>query len=128
MVFCNTDFIVVYASYNCRQYQAYKQVFFFLQVVIREAIYYGPVDNGYETSLVSWVLPFAQRYICNSYPEKYLQHKLSGFEQLNRLQIVVVEKLFYKNVIRRPKLVSKKRHDISCFLQVFYMSNVIIIS
>ncbi|KAI3706216.1 hypothetical protein L6452_23812 [Arctium lappa] len=87
------------------------------EVVTREAIYYGPVDNGYETSLVSWVLPYAQRYISNSYPERYLQLKLSGFEKLNRLQIVVVEKLFYKNVIRRSKLVSKKRHDISCLLQ-----------
>ncbi|KAJ9555573.1 hypothetical protein OSB04_010187 [Centaurea solstitialis] len=87
------------------------------EVVTREAIYYGPVDNGYETSLVNWVLPYAQRYICNAYPEKYLQHNLSGFEQLNRLQIVVVGKLFYKNVVKRLKLVSKKRHDIRCLLQ-----------
>ncbi|KAJ9555632.1 hypothetical protein OSB04_010246 [Centaurea solstitialis] len=87
------------------------------EVVTREAIYYGPVDNGYETSLVSWVLPYAQRYISNSYPERYLQLKLSGFEKLNRLQIIVVEKLFYKNVIRRSNQVSKKRHDISCLLQ-----------
>ncbi|KVH90985.1 protein of unknown function DUF3883 [Cynara cardunculus var. scolymus] len=75
-----------------------------VKVITREAIYYGPVDNGYETSLVSWVLPYAQRYISNSYPEEYLQLKLSGFEKLNRLQIVVVEKLFYKNVIKRSKL------------------------
>lgn len=75
------------------------------------------MDNTYETSLVSWVLPYAQRYICNMCPERYLQLKLSGFDKLNRLQIVVVEKLFYKNVIKPPKLTSKKRHDSSCLFQ-----------
>lgn len=87
------------------------------EVVTREAVYYGPVDNSYETSLLKWVLPYAQRYIRNTYPERYLQLKLSGFEKLNRLQIVVVEKLFYKNVIKRSKLASKKRHDSSCLFQ-----------
>ncbi|KAI3791105.1 hypothetical protein L2E82_04710 [Cichorium intybus] len=87
------------------------------EVVTREAIYYGPVDNSYETSLLSWVLPYAQRYISNTYPERYLQLKLFGFERLNRLQIVVVEKLFYKNVIKRSKFASKKRHDTSCLFQ-----------
>ncbi|XP_076891842.1 protein NO VEIN-like [Bidens hawaiensis] len=87
------------------------------EVVTREAIYYGPVDNSYKTSLVNWVLPYAQRYISNTYPESYHQLKVAGFEQINRLQIVVVEMLYYKNVIKRPKLVSKKRHDCICLLQ-----------
>ncbi|GJS11643.1 histidine kinase-like ATPase, C-terminal domain-containing protein [Tanacetum coccineum] len=87
------------------------------EVVTREAIYYGPVDNSYETSLLSWALPYAQRYIYNRHHERYLQLRLSGFEKLNRLQIVVVEKLFYKNVIRRSNMASKKRHDCSCLLQ-----------
>ncbi|KAL4591063.1 hypothetical protein LXL04_004011 [Taraxacum kok-saghyz] len=87
------------------------------EVVTREAIFYGPVDNSYETSLVKWVLPYAQRYIFNTYPERYSQLKLSGFEKLNRLKIVVVDKLFYKNVIKRSKLASKKRHDSGCFFQ-----------
>ncbi|KAL8227348.1 hypothetical protein R6Q57_017180 [Mikania cordata] len=86
-------------------------------VVTREAIYYGLVDNNYETSLVSWVLPYAQRYISNMYPERYRQLKLSGFEKMNRLQIIVVEILYYQNVIKRSKLVSKKRHDSICLLQ-----------
>ncbi|KAJ0508394.1 hypothetical protein HanIR_Chr11g0516731 [Helianthus annuus] len=89
-------------------------------VVTREAICNKPVDNSYETSLVSWVLPYAQRYISNSYRERYLQLKLAGFEKVNRLQIVVVEKLYYKNVIKRSKLVSKKRHDCICLLQDAY--------
>ncbi|KAD5508905.1 hypothetical protein E3N88_16608 [Mikania micrantha] len=86
-------------------------------VVTREAIYYGLVDNNYETSLVSWVLPYAQRYISNMYPERYRQLKLSGFEKMNRLQIIVVEILYYQNVIKRSKLVSKKRHDSISLLQ-----------
>ncbi|KAJ0508396.1 putative RNA-directed DNA polymerase [Helianthus annuus] len=51
------------------------------EVVTREAICNKPVDNSYETSLVSWVLPYAQRYISNSYRERYLQLKLAGFEK-----------------------------------------------
>ncbi|KAI7727548.1 hypothetical protein M8C21_003852, partial [Ambrosia artemisiifolia] len=86
-------------------------------VVTREAIYYGPVDNSYETLLVNWVLPYAQRYISNTYRERYLQLKLAGFEKINRLQIVVVELLYYKNVIKRSNMVSKKRHDSICVLQ-----------
>nr|XP_043606109.1 protein NO VEIN-like isoform X1 [Erigeron canadensis] len=95
------------------------------EIVTREAIYYGLADNSYQTSLVSWVLPYAQRYISNAYPQRYLQLKLSGFEQLKRLHIVVVDKLFYKNVIRRSKLASKKRHDINCLLQdeILYMTH-----
>ena len=69
---------------------------------------------------MSWVLPYAQRYICYRHHERYLQLRLSGFEKLNRLQIVVVEKLFYKNVIRRSNMASKKRHGCSCLLQVLY--------
>ncbi|KAI3716434.1 hypothetical protein L1987_67311 [Smallanthus sonchifolius] len=87
------------------------------EVVTHEAIYYGPVDNSYVTSLVSWVLPYAQRYISNTYHERYLQLKLSGFEKINRLQIVVVEMLYYKNVLKRSNLMSKKRHESICLLQ-----------
>ncbi|XP_076948183.1 protein NO VEIN-like isoform X1 [Bidens hawaiensis] len=87
------------------------------EVVTREAIYYGSVDNSYKTSLVNWALPYAKRYISNTYPESYHQLKVAGFEKISRLQIVVVEMLYYKNVIKRPKLVSKKRHDCTCLLQ-----------
>ncbi|KAK1435357.1 hypothetical protein QVD17_01118 [Tagetes erecta] len=87
------------------------------EVVTRKAIYYGPVDNSYETSLVNWVLPYAQRYISNTYPERYLQLKLSGFEKINRIQIVVVEMLYYTNVIKRSNMASKKRHDCICLYQ-----------
>ncbi|KAM0064933.1 putative histidine kinase/HSP90-like ATPase superfamily [Helianthus debilis subsp. tardiflorus] len=87
------------------------------EVVTRKAICYGSVDNSYETSLVNWVLPYAQRYISYMHRERYLQLKLSGFEKVNQLKIVVVEVLYYQNVIKRSNLVSKKRHDSICLLQ-----------
>ncbi|KAK4433814.1 protein NO VEIN [Sesamum alatum] len=87
------------------------------EIVTREAIYYGPADCRFILSLVSWVLPYAQRYIHNAHPDKYFQLKQSGFENLRRLKIVVVEKLFYRNVIKKYKITLKKRHECNCLLQ-----------
>ncbi|XP_076889132.1 protein NO VEIN-like [Bidens hawaiensis] len=87
------------------------------EVVTRKAIYYGTIDNDFETSLVNWALPYAQRYISNTYPEIYHQLKLAGFEKINKLQIVVVEMLYYQNVIKASNLVSNKRHESICLLQ-----------
>ncbi|KVH90986.1 protein of unknown function DUF3883 [Cynara cardunculus var. scolymus] len=87
------------------------------EVVTREAIYYGPTDSSFKTSLVSWALPYAQRYIYNVHPNEYSELKLSGFKNINCLRIVVVEKLFYKNVIKRFGIESNKRCECSCLLQ-----------
>ncbi|KAI3716435.1 hypothetical protein L1987_67312 [Smallanthus sonchifolius] len=87
------------------------------EVVTREAIYYGPTDNSFKTSLVSWALPYAQRYIYNIHPNEYSKFKLSGFNNLNSLKIVVVEKLFYKNIIKNFGVKSNKRYECSCLLQ-----------
>ncbi|KAL3507314.1 hypothetical protein ACH5RR_032696, partial [Cinchona calisaya] len=86
-------------------------------VVSREAIYYGPTDSSLKASLVNWALPYAQRYICHVHPDKYLQLKKTGFGNVKCLQIVVVEKLFYRNVVKRCEVVSKKRFECSCLLQ-----------
>ncbi|KAL0392594.1 UNVERIFIED_CONTAM: protein NO VEIN [Sesamum radiatum] len=88
-----------------------------LSIVTREAIYYGPADCSFVFSLVSWVLPYAQRYIRNAQPDKYFQLKQSGFEKLRCLKIVVVEKLFYRNVVKKCGITSKKRHECNCLLQ-----------
>ncbi|KAM7485828.1 hypothetical protein LguiA_001837 [Lonicera macranthoides] len=87
------------------------------EVTTREAIYYGPADSSFKTSLVNWALPYAQRYVYNAYPDKYSQLKQSGFEILNRLRIIVVEKLFFRYVIKRADITSKKRRECSCLLQ-----------
>lgn len=86
-------------------------------IVTREAIYYGRADSSIKTSLVRWALPYAQRYVFNVYPYKYSQLKQSGFENLNRLQIVVVKQLSFRNVIKRSEIASKKRFECNCLLQ-----------
>lgn len=89
----------------------------YLQIVTREAIYYGPADCSFIFSLVNWALPYAQRYILNAHPDKFFQLKQSNFEDLRRLQIVAVEKLFCRNVMK-CEITSKKRYECSCLLQV----------
>ncbi|KAK3007909.1 hypothetical protein RJ639_014093 [Escallonia herrerae] len=86
------------------------------EIVTREAIYYGLADCCSKTSLVNWALPYAQRYIYDIYPDRYLQLKHTGFEILQHLQIVVVDELFYRNVIKRG-IASKKRFQCNCLLQ-----------
>ncbi|KAF5736629.1 hypothetical protein HS088_TW14G00776 [Tripterygium wilfordii] len=87
------------------------------EVVTREAIYYGLADSSFKVLLVRWALPFAQRYIYGVHPDKYLKLKQSGFSNLSQLQIIVVEKLFYRYVIKACGGASKKRCKCSCLLQ-----------
>ncbi|KAL7177232.1 hypothetical protein ACSBR2_030551 [Camellia fascicularis] len=87
------------------------------EIVTREAIYYGMADCSFKTSLLNWALPYAQRYIYNVHHDRYVQLKQFGFENLSRLQIVVVENLFYRNIIRKSNIASKKRFECSCLLQ-----------
>lgn len=87
-----------------------------LQAVTREAIYDGLSDSSCKTSLVSWALPYAQRFIYSNHQNEYSQLKLSGFKKLTCLKIVVVEKLFYRNVVKRFGIVSNKRYECSCLL------------
>lgn len=98
----------------------------FFQVVTREAIYYGPTDSSFKASLVNWALPYAQRYIYKRHPENYLQFKQSGYGALNRLRVVVVEKLFHRNIIKRYDSASKKRFECSCLLQVLNLDCIIL--
>ncbi|PWA85335.1 hypothetical protein CTI12_AA151420 [Artemisia annua] len=79
------------------------------EVVTREAIYDNVRDNTLLTYFINWALPFAQRYVYNFHRKDY-----SEFKNLN---IVVVEKLFYKNVIKKFGIESNKRLECSCLLQ-----------
>ncbi|KAF3648721.1 putative 50S ribosomal protein L13, chloroplastic-like isoform X1 [Capsicum annuum] len=54
-------------------------------IVTREVIYYGPTDSSFVVSVVNWILPYAQRYIYKSHPDKYLLLSQSGFENLKCL-------------------------------------------
>ncbi|URD78455.1 hypothetical protein MUK42_02484 [Musa troglodytarum] len=87
------------------------------EVVFREAIFYGTRDNNEKMSLINWVLPYAQRYIYKLYPDKYSNLKQFGLEKLIQLQVVVVEKLFYKHTLRGCGSTSKKRFECCCLLQ-----------
>ncbi|CAI8618591.1 unnamed protein product [Vicia faba] len=87
------------------------------EVVTREAIYYGLSDCRFKESLINITLPYAQRYIYKSHKDKYIQLKQSGFGILNDLKVIVVEKLFYRNVIKGCDSVSNKRVECSCLLQ-----------
>jgi len=94
-----------------------------VQVVSREPIYYGHADSSSKKSLVNWALPYAQRYINKFHTDKYDQLKHSGFDILKHLKVVVVEKLFYRNVIKTCGSVSKRRVECSCLLQVCLIQN-----
>lgn len=96
--------------------------FFLWQIVTREAIPYGSDDSSSISSLVNWVLPYAQRYIFNAHPDKYFQLRQSCFENLRHLKIVVVQKLFYRYKIKRWDITSKRRHKCNCLLQVLTSS------
>lgn len=89
-----------------------------MQIVTREAKYYGLRDSGFKTSLMNWALPFAQRYMYSMHPDKYAELKQSGFDILSRLQVIVVEKLFFRNVIKNFGHASEEQVPCSCLLQV----------
>ncbi|KAG2314534.1 hypothetical protein Bca52824_017656 [Brassica carinata] len=87
------------------------------EVVQREAKYEGLQDNSVTVSLVNWSLPYAQRYIFTLDHEKYTQTKQTVYSQVKRLQVFVVEKLCYKNVIPQYDISSKKEFRCSSLLQ-----------
>lgn len=80
--------------------------------------------------LINRILWYAQRYIYKLYPDIYLRLKQTGFEKLNQLQVVVVEKLFYKHFLKGCDATSNKRVECSCLLQVqnFFQYPCLIIS
>lgn len=91
-----------------------------MQVVTRDAIHDSPSDkSGSKAALINWALPYAQRYIYSVHPEKYLLFKQSRLDDLKHLQVLVVQKLVYRNVIRSFQKASRKRYKCSCLLQVY---------
>ncbi|XP_062109173.1 protein NO VEIN [Humulus lupulus] len=87
------------------------------EVVSREAIYHGIANSSFKASLVNWALPYAQRYLSALHADKYSQFKQSGYDIVNKLQVVVVEQLFYRNVIKSCGSTSEKRVQSDCLLQ-----------
>ncbi|XP_071715777.1 protein NO VEIN-like [Rutidosis leptorrhynchoides] len=79
------------------------------EVVTREAIWDNIQDNTSICYFINWLLPYAQRYI-------YSFHRNDYYSEFKNLKIVLVEKLFYKNVIKKFGIESNKRIECSCLL------------
>lgn len=87
------------------------------EVVTRKAIYDGPADSSFKASLINWALPYAQRYIYSTHPDKYSKLKQSGFNNLKQLQVIAVDKLSYHYAIKKCRLASKRQEQCSCLLE-----------
>lgn len=87
------------------------------EIVTREPKYYGLRDSSFKTSLMNWALPFAQRYMYSVHPNRYAELKQSEFNILSRLLVIVVEKLFFRNVIKNFGCASDEQVPCSCLLQ-----------
>ncbi|CAM8975537.1 unnamed protein product [Rhodiola kirilowii] len=87
------------------------------QVVTREAIFYGVKDSNVKSLLVNWALPFAQRYMYNLHPDEYSQLKNAICKDLGTLRVIVVEKLFYRNVLKRCGFASMNQSECDSLLQ-----------
>ncbi|KAJ0964906.1 hypothetical protein J5N97_026044 [Dioscorea zingiberensis] len=96
-----------------------------MEVVSRQAITYGIADNTEKASLVNWILPYAQRYLCKKHPDVYSHIQENGLENLSKLQVIVVEKLFYKNTLKGYHSINNRRFECSCLLQgnILYTTN-----
>ncbi|KAJ8760099.1 hypothetical protein K2173_010955 [Erythroxylum novogranatense] len=87
------------------------------EVVTREAIFYGHADSTSKTSLINWVLPYAQRYMYSLHLDKYQRLKECRVDSLRQLHVVGVEKLFYRNVIKSCGASSSKKQECNCLLE-----------
>ncbi|KAK8443907.1 hypothetical protein SEVIR_9G047900v4 [Setaria viridis] len=86
-------------------------------VVYREAIFYGTSENREKVSLICWLLPYMQRYIYKMHKDTYINFQQNEIMKLSNLQVVVVDKLFHKYVLRGLESSSKKRFKCHCLLQ-----------
>ncbi|PKA63942.1 hypothetical protein AXF42_Ash004952 [Apostasia shenzhenica] len=86
------------------------------EVVCREAIFYGVADATNATSLINWVVPYAQRYLYKLHSNTYCNFKESE-HKLTQLEVFVVEKLFYRNTLQGNYSMSKKRYECKSLLQ-----------
>uniref|UniRef100_A0A804M5T2 Protein NO VEIN C-terminal domain-containing protein n=1 Tax=Zea mays TaxID=4577 RepID=A0A804M5T2_MAIZE len=87
------------------------------KVVYREAIFYGTSENREKVSLICWLLPYMQRYIYKMHRDTYINFQKNDIMKISNLQVVVVDKLFHKYVLRGLESSSKKRFQCHCLLQ-----------
>uniref|UniRef100_A0A0D9W0A9 Uncharacterized protein n=1 Tax=Leersia perrieri TaxID=77586 RepID=A0A0D9W0A9_9ORYZ len=87
------------------------------KVIYREAIFYGTADNREEAALISWLLPYMQRYIYKMHRDTYMNFQQNEITKLINLQLIVVEKLFHKYKLKGRESSSKRRFKCNCLLQ-----------
>ena len=84
----------------------------------REAIFYGIADNRAKATLIYGLLPYMQRYIYKMHNDAYMNFQQNEIMKLSNLQMIVVEKLYYKYMLKGHESSSKRRLDCDCLLQV----------
>lgn len=70
------------------------------EVVQREPIIYGAQSSKQLSDLLSWSLPYVQRYLCKWHLDHYKLLQQSSFpERLNRFQCFLAEQIFFGYVL-----------------------------
>ncbi|KAF0912690.1 hypothetical protein E2562_018941 [Oryza meyeriana var. granulata] len=87
------------------------------KVIYREAIFYGTAVNREKVTLISWLLPYMQRYIYKMHRDTYINFQQNEIMKLINLQVIVVEKLFHKYKLKGRESSSKRRFKCNCLLQ-----------
>uniref|UniRef100_A0A0E0GV55 Uncharacterized protein n=1 Tax=Oryza nivara TaxID=4536 RepID=A0A0E0GV55_ORYNI len=87
------------------------------KVIYREAIFYGTVDNREKVTVISWLLPYMQRYIYKMHRDTYVNFQQNEITKLSNLQVIVVEKLFHKYKLKERESSCKRRFKCNCLLQ-----------
>ncbi|KAF3795130.1 hypothetical protein EJ110_NYTH06053 [Nymphaea thermarum] len=87
------------------------------EIVSREAVFYGLIEGEGKFPLISWLLPYAQRYLYRFHRETYSSLKKSEFHSPSHLRVITVESLFYRRVLKGCENTSKERFECSCLLQ-----------
>ncbi|CAN6486909.1 unnamed protein product [Victoria cruziana] len=89
------------------------------EVVSREAVFYGLIEGEGKFPLISWLLPYVQRYLYRFHREAYSSLKRSEFRGPSQLKVITVETLCYRRVLKGcgNANISKKRFECSCLLQ-----------
>jgi len=87
------------------------------KVVYREAIFYGTGNNRRNASLISWLLPYMQRYIYKIHRDTYNNFQQNEAMKLSSLEVIVVQKLFFKYMLKGRDSSSKRRFECHCLLQ-----------
>jgi hypothetical protein len=68
--------------------------------------------------MVNWILPFVQQYIYNKHSGLYCKLQDIAGEKLSQLNVIAVQRLFYKNTLKESTISSTTRIECTCLLEV----------